>query len=120
MATTITKLIERDYLLKRDEGADKPTVFRLRPLTGLQKIAVRQAIAQGDDEKTHRLLLTHGLAGWSELRDGDGKPVAWAPNNIARNIDCLDEDTILELAREIFESSFLSDEERKNLSSPST
>ncbi len=114
MATAITKLIERDYTLKNDEGTTDPTIFKLRALTGLQRIAVRQAVGESNEEKLHRLLLAYGLAGWEKFKDADGKPVAWAPNNIDRNIDRLSEPDIVELAKNIFDNTFLTDDERKN------
>ncbi len=113
MATAISKLVERDYVLKQDQGTDNPTVFRLRALTGLQRIDVRDAFGRGE-ETVARRIITHGLAGWSNLRDADGQAVPWAPGNIARNLDCLPEDAIAELAKEIFESTFLTEDERKN------
>lgn len=114
MATAISKLVESEYILKADEGTDNPATFTLRPLTGLQRIAVRQAIGEGNEEKIHRLCLVYGLAGWKNLKDADGHAVAWAPGNMDRNLDCLAENDIYELARAVFSSSFLTEAERKN------
>ena len=114
MATAISKLVECEYVLKADEGTDSPATFTLRPLTGLQRIAVRQAMGEGNDEKFHCMILSFGLVGWKNLKDAGGQVAEWAPGNMPHNLDRLPESAIYELGKAVFDATFLTETERKN------
>lgn len=115
---------EWDYVLEEDRGAEAPTVFRLRPLTLLQRIEVEDLIGgslrgRGYPSGTvNAKVLRAGLAGWKDLRDGNGSEVRFVAERGGQIRDDLLErlpsPVCMELASEILTHSTLTSEDRKN------
>jgi hypothetical protein len=99
-----------------------PTRFLLRPLTGLEQIDVR--FERGDSgerfltEAGARTALRRGLVNWENFLDHENRPLQFVVGDPDYNLARLDLGLVVELATEIYLRSVLTEEQRKNLSSP--
>lgn len=98
-----------------------PTRFLIRPLDGIERLGVNYA---RDDfgnfslpSESARAALKHGLQGWENFMDDDGSPVQYVPGDRDMNLRRLPAELVAELTMEIWVSSVLTEEERKNSSS---
>lgn len=108
----ITQIMPFDYIPKQDRDSDTKTIFKLRPLNGLQHMEVLREI---DDENRYttaaiRLAIKYGLTGWENFTDESGHAIPYSPVTIAR----LPPFVLHELGMEIITRSELGEPARKN------
>lgn len=113
-----------EYVLKAERDIADPTVFILKPLTMQQTREIEDEIGMsltGTGFKAgtvNYLALKYGLRGWKNLkyRDGTDVPFVTNPDGTASDetIEKLDAVTRSELAGEIWTSSHLTEDDRKN------
>ena len=114
----IPNLMIADYTPHSDRDAEVQTVFKLRPLNGMQHMEVlREFEVDPDDKKkgsisTKGLMiaLRHGLVGWENFNDSAGSPIAFTRDNIG----LIPPFILHEIAIEISNRSDLGDTGRKN------
>ena len=114
----IPNLMIADYVPNSDRDADVKTVFKLRPLNGMQHMEVlREYVVDPDDKMKGSisargliLALKYGLAGWENFHDIAGAPIAFIPDHIGR----IPPFTLHEIAIEILNRSDLGETDRKN------
>lgn len=97
--------------------SENPTRFRIKPLTGIQRIEVNT-----DTKMTGRGLvisaagirtaLRYGLVGWENFNNADG-PVVFS-FDVDENLAVLPEGVILKLVDRILTASSVSEEAKKN------
>lgn len=98
------------------EDVEDPTRYYIKPLDGLQFMEVAangDILKDGSFIPSHTgrmLLLRHGLKGWENVLEPDGKPLEF---NLAR-IKFLNANHLIELTNEILERSSLGAEDQKN------
>ena len=123
----ISRLETAVFILDADK-ADPPeqqTRFKLRALSGGQRLEVLRLIGLGADDKTDkdakvandraraqagidacRKALEFALVGWENVADEKGQPAPW-PANIFRALDMLPPFVVLELGAHVISASEL-------------
>lgn len=116
MATILKKLGQYNYKLEAERDDPNATIYLLQPLNGFNEIAVRQQITRLDDSSFRmtpegvRIATSNGLRGWINMRDDNNKDVPFSSSLV----ELLPAEVLGELAWEIYTSSSLSEDERKN------
>lgn len=100
----------------KDDPAEQQLRFKLRTLSGGQRLEVlRLIMPDPDDEKRQRATagldacrkaLEFALVGWENMADEGGKPVPW-PGNAMRALDQLPPFAVMELGAEVIRRSEL-------------
>ncbi|NIS28323.1 hypothetical protein GWN75_31985 [candidate division KSB1 bacterium] len=125
----LSSLEEYEYILKEDRESEDPTVFILRPLSKRDAIEVEDLLGQYAGREgfpTGTFIYKCVKKGWKgarNLRDKKGKKVEFETGDDG----CVADDLIFrlnsnrrsELANQVWEDANLTDNEVKNLSSPS-
>jgi hypothetical protein len=114
VAKALNKLTEFRYVLQEDK--DKPeteqTVFKLKPMTGAQRLETIESVSKGNNTQAFITALHYGLVGWERFSDDLGE-VKFSPN-MSENISRLSASQIMELGAKVRDSSVVEEEERKN------
>lgn len=113
MAKSAPRITAFDYVPLDDRESENKTTFRLRSLTTTQKMEVTDAINNGTGSAVYWKLVRHGLLGWDNFNDDDGKPVPFS-ESMNENIERLTPSLLIEIGMEILRASALTDAERKN------
>ena len=114
--TAISRLTTKDYVTEGDKDSDDQTVFKLKPLNGLQYmdvIAELRTDENGEAGLTGKglgLAIKYGLAGWENFNDEDEKELKFNKLNVSKVPPIV----LTELAGEIINRSEAGGEERKN------
>lgn len=114
MTTALSKLGDFDFRRKCDAENMQAPVFKLRPLTSMQKMAVIEEFRRDGNTASIRCALKYGLRGWDQLADAAGQPVAFIPAALEENLARLSMEALDELANAVFNASQVSEAERKN------
>jgi hypothetical protein len=105
-----------DFISKTEKkGEKKPTIFKIKPLTGLEKLAsieVTHAIDGGYTASCEKIIVC-GLVGWENYGGNDWDKIVKSGD--LRPIDYLSETLIAEISGEIQRISKLSDADKKKL-----
>jgi hypothetical protein len=112
MATAAPKLAPFDYSLESDADAQQKTVFKLRPLNGVEYIKASDIHMQGRAECFH-YVLNIALLGWSHFVDAQGNEIEFSRKPF-ENIERLTVNQVTELANKVLAVSNLDETERKN------
>ena len=113
--TAISNLAPFDYVPELDRDSESPTTFKLKPLNGMQYMEVISELKSDGGEtrlsgKGMHLAINHGLVGWDNFSDDNGKAVKFNPANINK----IPPIVLAELAGEIVSKSELGVTETKN------
>lgn len=101
-----------DYTLSDEVDTAEPTVFKLRQLTGMERIRMGALVNSNADEGVlSEFVVERGLVGWQNLQGEDGQVLF--SKNMERNIALLTADVISELSEEISSKTLLGDDEKK-------
>jgi len=113
-----------EYTLERDRETDKPSIFRLKPLTPLEVKRIGDLMGNRNSEYGFPVgsfvyeNLKCGLVGWDNVEDKAGKPVKFAKEKDGRVKDAiiamLGSDDQSELAFAIWGAAKLTEEDEKN------
>lgn len=109
-------LKEFPYIVKDEVGSSDATTFKLRTLTGMQRIYLGGIVSNNADNSNAELtkyILTKGLIGWSNLLDESGRDVKFS-KDMNLNLSRLSDSVLTELTEEISSKTMLSDDEIKN------
>lgn len=128
-----------EYIVKADRESDNPTIFLLRGLTGLEQSLVAVALYDRTDRMADEDVLIdssepnlmhmvefgleglkHGLVGWKNLLDDEGRQTPFKMSNKQANLDRLNAGVLQELALEVTSKTEFIGEELKNSDGPST
>jgi hypothetical protein len=102
-----------------EQDGEEKTAFHLRPLTSLQMLEVGEAINAKENSRAYRTVLRYGLIGWRNLLDDDGSQVPFM-RDMEQNLARLTVELIDQLGTRVLEASRVTEDDRKNSSSPST
>jgi hypothetical protein len=109
----LTSKLTWDFSLKDDK---EKTVFKLRALTGVERLAALNQI--GAPGNKTELVLRYGLVGWENFRDAQGQVIEFKKDKDGHcdvvNFDYLSDLTMLELRNAIQDRNEIQEEERKN------
>lgn len=113
--TALSGLVEQEYIPEDDKDSENPTVFRLKPLNGMQYMEVMSEVKRvGDFLRVSgdglKLAIKYGLVGWKDFYDENGKDVKFNPHTVLR----VPSDVLAELADKIISISRLEGTEIKN------
>lgn len=103
---------------KSEEGKPQPTRFQLKPLTGLEIADVNAGTVIEEDRvrytgRAFRTALQHGLLGWENMLEPNGKVVPFTGNK-QDNFSRLRFDIVMQLFDEIMLNSEIKEEAEKN------
>lgn len=101
-----------EFRLKTEEESVDATIFKLRPLSGMELLELSDIVDQGSKRATFFSALKYGLLGWSNMQGNDGH-VEFS-KDMSQNVKVLDVDTITELFNAITARSKVTEEEAKN------
>lgn len=110
------KLLTVDYITKDDLEDAAPTIFKLKPMDGKQYMGVMaeaNITTDGDmsfSQRTMNGTIDHGLVGWSNFKDGDGKNIPFSKANFGQ----IPVGVLTELFSEIITMSSGTEEDSKN------
>jgi hypothetical protein len=102
------------YTPRSEQGADKPTRFKIRGLDGAQQgyiapeLLFDERTLKGMTGKGMELALGYGLVDWENFENDQG-PLACAPTNFA----LIEYGTRVELAMQILAASYVTPAEKK-------
>jgi hypothetical protein len=113
MARALSKLAEFDHRLKSDKDDPAATVFRLRPLSGLEQIRANDMRISGGKAANAEYILRTCLTGWSRFM-GESGEVEFDEGDMTANLQRLSVKQTLELVNAVYEASYLDEAERKN------
>jgi len=112
----LEKIIASDFITEGDKDDDEPTKFKLKAMDGQQYMGV---MAEGNEtpegnitfsDRTMRFTLKHGLVGWSNFNDADGKEIKFSRLNFGR----IPVGTLTEIFTEIINRSSPDEDDSKN------
>lgn len=111
----MTGIVDDDYICRKDQDSESPTIWKLRPLNGFKYMEVMTELVRTDEGfkitgKGLGLAVKHGLVGWENFKDQNGKELKFNSINITK----IPAVVLGELADRVIEISELGDEQTKN------
>jgi len=113
-----------EYVLQEERGTETPTRFVLRPLTLRERNEAEDILGASMAVKGYAYgsfntkVLRAGLAGWHDLKDGNGAEVRYGVDRDGKVredlLERLPSAVCMELANEIMTRSTVSSADRKN------
>ncbi|OGI44521.1 MAG: hypothetical protein A2V92_03715 [Candidatus Muproteobacteria bacterium RBG_16_65_31] len=113
MATAAPKLAPFEFPLDSDAGTAKPTLFRVRPLSGIEYLHSGEIMSMRSRAESFEFVLQTALLGWSHFTAPEGGEIEFARTQ-SENLARLTVGQISELVNRIFAASALGEDERKN------
>lgn len=101
-------LSEVDFIVESEREEKNPTIFKLRPASGMERVELGYMVLEKGKAEAIRSTIEGHLIGWENF--GGSK----FDDDMDVNISLLDKETIMELFNEITRISNLSEDEVKN------
>jgi len=114
--TAISGLTVQDYICAADKESDEPTTFKLKPLSGMHYMEIMAEVTDSGNGEQRisgnglRLAIKHGLTGWDNFPDDNGKDLKFNSMNLQK----IPPVELAELAGQILSISEVSGAQTKN------